>query len=170
MRLSTPSRTVQVRPIKRPATRISGFKKDIFAMTFVACTGIAASHLNSGVQREIKSSQVAESSNIRAEEREVRWFLKSFYESVDKNLSFEVALPLVRFIRSAARAGNFTLVDELMKLISVDRLSNTTAIALVRSSFICRGDLENWNFALHKVKLMLVARGANATHLLRGLE
>lgn len=96
-------------------------------------------------------------------------FLLSFYDALTKDSSLEVNITLVSFLREEARAGRFFLIDQLLKSIAVERLSNSGAIALVRASYLSRHKLANWKGCVDRVRVLLDSRGADSARLLRGL-
>lgn len=77
---------------------------------------------------------------------------------------------VIDVVEDLADSGDFSELDELLKLVNPLRLRPVTAVAFLRSSFASRERLRNWNGLYQVVYAHLANSGENPARALRGLS
>lgn len=107
----------------------------------------------------------------------VEVFLDALYKLVEKNELVKSELFLTRRILDCQRCMGFleskydlTYLDDILKLVHVDRLNQPCLVALVRSSYLAKTFLVNWKSMLDKAEKQMMKKGWDHAALLRNLE
>lgn len=114
-------------------------------------------------------TQEAGHSTNEIDESEVPW-LSYIYENAENIKSPEDIYPIVTGFSELFQKEDYHLADKILASIDFNNLNTLTAVTILRTTYSARSQLPSWKSTLDAVKLILVLRGENSSHLLRGLQ
>lgn len=104
------------------------------------------------------SNVVQNYSYVESVNTSISW-LSEFY-SVGVNIeSGEELVPLISEFRQLFTSGKYSVVDDILLNMDLNRLSHTAMIAFVKFSSVARDELNSWDYASTRVQNYLLNDG-----------
>lgn len=96
-------------------------------------------------------------------------WLAAFYESANNANTAKDVYPVVKGIRTLFSEDRYDIVDDILAELDITKLSHTSMVTFLTTTFPAKHHLQNWTLAAHLVKVKLEEDGLNADEVLYGL-
>lgn len=119
-------------------------------------------------ERSFSSEEIREVVVYDAVSSKLPW-LKSFYENAGTANSAKQILPLISGIKGLFFEKEYSLVDDILFEMEINKLSHTAMVAFISAVYPARHKLSSWALSVDKVKLALLHDDLDPNDILQGL-